>query len=146
MKNTSRRDFIKTTAAAASTLAMAPASYGRIIGANDRVRVGVVGFSSRFKSSLLPAFLPHNTELNFEIVGISLDKNRGDLDRYITSNKIVWPQFFDGKYYQNAVAVQYGVNSIPTTYLIDRNGRIRYKSLRGKSLETAVEQLVAENS
>ena len=74
--STSRRSFIKTTAAAASTLAMAPASYGRIMGANDRVRVGVVGFSSRFKGSLLPAFLTHNEELNFEIVGISDIRNK----------------------------------------------------------------------
>lgn len=82
----------------------------------------------------------------FEIVGISLDKNRTDLDSYVRSNKIEWPQFFDGKYWQNELAVQYGVKSIPITFLIDRNGKIRYKSLRGKQLETAVEQLLAENS
>jgi hypothetical protein len=36
------------------------------------------------------------------------------------------------------------VQSIPTTILVDRSGKIRYKSLRGKQLETAVQQLVAE--
>lgn len=74
----SRRKFIeqttKTVAALyASSLAMraSAASYNRIIGANDRVRVGVVGFSDRFRQSLLPCFKHHNTELNFDIVAVS---------------------------------------------------------------------------
>lgn len=46
-------------------------SYGNIMGANDRVRVGVVGFSDRFKSSLVPAFLNHHKELNFDMVAVS---------------------------------------------------------------------------
>ena len=46
-------------------------SYANIMGANDRVRVGVVGFSDRFRSSLLPAFLNHHKEMNFDVVAIS---------------------------------------------------------------------------
>lgn len=72
----SRRKFIKqsaifTAATYVGTMGMSAKSYGRIIGANDRVRVGVVGFSDRFKSTLLPSFLNHNKELNFDIVGLS---------------------------------------------------------------------------
>lgn len=72
----SRRDFLtKSTKAVAGvylgSLAFSPKSYGRIIGANDRVQVGVVGFSDRFRSSLLPAFLSNNKELNFDIVAVS---------------------------------------------------------------------------
>ncbi|MGV3508317.1 MAG: Gfo/Idh/MocA family protein [Sphingobacteriaceae bacterium] len=75
MKN-SRRQFIKQSAIASAgvylgTIGFSAKSYGRIVGANDRVRVGVVGFSDRFKSSLLPSFLHHNKELNFEIVAVS---------------------------------------------------------------------------
>jgi len=80
----------------------------------------------------------------FEIVGISLDRSRGDLDRYIEQNKIPWPQYFDGKYWQNEVAVIYGISSVPATYLIDKKGKIRYKSLRGAQLERAVKELLAE--
>ena len=80
----------------------------------------------------------------FEIVGISLDRSRDALDNYIAQNKIEWPQYFDGKYWNNDIATQYGVKSIPTTYLIDKRGKIRYKSLRGKQLEDAVERLLAE--
>ncbi|MDQ7949991.1 MAG: Gfo/Idh/MocA family oxidoreductase, partial [Pedobacter sp.] len=71
-----RRKFIKQStvlaaAAYAGTLTSSAKSYSRIIGANDRVRVGIAGFSDRFKDSLLPAFLNHQKELNFDIVGLS---------------------------------------------------------------------------
>jgi thiol-disulfide isomerase/thioredoxin len=81
----------------------------------------------------------------FEIVGISLDRSRSDFDAYLDKYGISWPQFFDGKYWQNDVAVQYGVRSIPATYLIDRKGKIRYKSLRGRQLEVAVQKLLKES-
>jgi predicted dehydrogenase len=72
----SRRDFIKQSTLAAAgvyvgTMGMSAKSYARIIGANDRVNVGVVGFSDRFKSTLLPCFQNHYKELNFDIVALS---------------------------------------------------------------------------
>jgi predicted dehydrogenase len=72
----SRRKFIKQSAIAVAgtylgTMGMTAKSYGNIIGANDRVRVGAVGFSDRFKNSLLPSFLNHHKELNFDIVAVS---------------------------------------------------------------------------
>ncbi|WP_017259634.1 Gfo/Idh/MocA family protein [Pedobacter arcticus] len=75
MDNT-RRKFIKNSAIAAAgtylgTMGLSAKSYGNIIGANDRVRVGVVGFSDRFTSALMPSFLKSNKELNFDIVGVS---------------------------------------------------------------------------
>ncbi len=66
-----RRDFIQKTALGAAALTLSAKSYSRIIGANDKVRVGIVGFSDRFRSSLAPAFLSQNKELNFEIVAVS---------------------------------------------------------------------------
>lgn len=72
----SRRDFIKQTAKAAAGTYMATAgisaqSYARIMGANDRVRVGVVGFSDRHRSSHIPPFMKFYKEMNFDIVGVS---------------------------------------------------------------------------
>ena len=75
--STLRRDFLKQAALAGAAVAVAPhlawsaSSYKRIIGANDRVRVGVVGFSDRHRYSHLPSFLNHYKELNFDIVGVS---------------------------------------------------------------------------
>ena len=75
MKNT-RREFIKKSSLATAgtymgAMAFGAKSYANIIGANDRVRVGVVGFSDRFRSSLLPAFLGHYKEMNFDMVAVS---------------------------------------------------------------------------
>ena len=67
-----RRSFIRTTGAGAAGLALAPASsYAAIQGANDRVRVGIVGYSDRFRGALLPAFLSQAKSTNFEIVALS---------------------------------------------------------------------------
>ncbi|HEY8934317.1 MAG TPA: Gfo/Idh/MocA family oxidoreductase [Cyclobacteriaceae bacterium] len=68
----SRREFIKKSSVAAlGALAFSAKSYSNIIGANDRVNVGIVGFSDRFKSSLLPAFQNHYQELNFDVIAVS---------------------------------------------------------------------------
>lgn len=72
-----RRKFIKTSLQASAALAFSPlitwdaASYKRIIGANDRVRLGVVGFSDRFRQAHFPSFSHHYKELNFDIVAVS---------------------------------------------------------------------------
>jgi len=47
------------------------ASYAKILGANDRVRVGIVGYSDRCRQSLIPAFMMHARELNFDFVAVS---------------------------------------------------------------------------
>jgi predicted dehydrogenase len=66
-----RREFIQKTALGTAGLTLGAKSYSRVLGANDRVRVGIVGFSDRFRGSLAPAFLSLAKELNFEIVAVS---------------------------------------------------------------------------
>jgi hypothetical protein len=70
-----RRTFIRAAAAGAAGLAFAkplPAySYSRILGSNDRVRVGIVGFADRARHSLIPSLQEHAKELNFEISAVS---------------------------------------------------------------------------
>ncbi len=72
----SRRNFLKNGGLASAGimiggLGFSAKSYGRIIGANDRVRVGVIGFSDRHRGSHLPSFMNHYKELNFDIVAVS---------------------------------------------------------------------------
>lgn len=73
--NSTRRTFLQTSALGAAGLSLAagmPASsYARILGANDRVRVGIVGYSGRARGSLIPSFLNHTESKNFELVGVS---------------------------------------------------------------------------
>lgn len=85
----SRRNFIKqSTFATLGALAFSAKSYGNILGANDRVRVGVVGFSDRFRSSLLPSFMNHHQEMNFDMVAVSdLWKKRREEGQSILKEK-----------------------------------------------------------
>ena len=66
-----RREFIQKSALGAAGLTLGAKSYSRIIGANDRVRVGIVGYSDRFRGALSPAFLSLAKELNFEFTAVS---------------------------------------------------------------------------
>ena len=73
---TTRRDFIRQGSMAGvagymGTLGLSASSYRRIIGANDRVRVGVVGFSDRHRNDHIPAFLRSYQEMNFDIIAVS---------------------------------------------------------------------------
>jgi thiol-disulfide isomerase/thioredoxin len=74
----------------------------------------------------------------FEIVGISLDKEEAKLRQFIKDKKMTWAQYFDGKGWQNKLSTKYGVNSIPATYLLDGEGKIVAKDLRGEALEEAI--------
>src|SRR2546422_4299972 len=69
----SRRDFMKTATlgAAGVVIASRASSYAKILGANDRVRVGIVGYSDRCRQALIPAFMMHAKELNFDFVAVS---------------------------------------------------------------------------
>ena len=51
---------------------------------------------------------------------------------------MTWPQFFDGQGWDNKLAVKYGIESIPATFLLDGNGKIIGTDLRGEELEQAV--------
>jgi len=74
----------------------------------------------------------------FEIIGISLDLEREKLAAFIKEKDLSWPQYFDGKGWQNKLAVKYGVNSIPATYLLNKDGRIIAKDLPAEALETEI--------
>jgi peroxiredoxin len=80
----------------------------------------------------------------FKVLGVSLDHDRARLDAYVKANDLAWPQQFDGQGWGNEVARKYGVQSIPHTVLVDRNGRIARIGVRGPTLTAAIEELLAE--
>jgi predicted dehydrogenase len=76
MKKDNRREFLKTSVKAAAAtyvgaMGFSAKSYGNIMGANERVRLGVIGFADRFRQSHVPCFMQHYKELNFDIVALS---------------------------------------------------------------------------
>ncbi len=80
-----RRDFIKKTTLAGLGVSFSASSYARIIGANERVRVGIIGFSDRFRQTLAPSFMNHAKDLNFAFVGVSdiWSRRRDEAEQYL---------------------------------------------------------------
>jgi thiol-disulfide isomerase/thioredoxin len=93
--------------------------------------------------NVLKTYEKHHAD-GFNIIGISLDKEREKLESFIKEKNMTWPQYFDGKGWENKLSTTYGVRSIPATYLLDGNGKIIGKDLRGEQLEEAVTKALAK--
>lgn len=74
----------------------------------------------------------------FEIIGISLDESKPKLTSFLEAQKMTWPQYFDGEMWNNKLATKYGIQAIPATFLLDKEGKIIGKDLRGPELTEAV--------
>lgn len=82
----------------------------------------------------------------FDVVGVSLDRagEREKLVAFTKSHAMPWRQIYDGKYWQAAQAQRYGVQAIPFTLLIGRDGRIAAVGARGEELEPAIKAALAK--
>lgn len=78
----------------------------------------------------------------FEIIGISLDQDREKIEQFVEDNNMEWPQFFDGKGWKNRLAKEYGISKIPSTFLVEKNGKISRKNLRGQRLLLSVGKML----
>ena len=79
----------------------------------------------------------------FEILAVSLDQDRDSWINAIKENEMNWIHVSDLKYWENEVARQYGINSIPSNFLIDcKTGLIVSKGLRGRMLENTLSDLL----
>ncbi|HEX3857868.1 MAG TPA: TlpA disulfide reductase family protein [Verrucomicrobiae bacterium] len=87
--------------------------------------------------NVIATYQKHHAQ-GFEIIGVSLDQNQTKLADFIKSKDMTWQQFFDGQGWGNKLAVKYGIESIPATFLLDSDGKIIGKDLRGEALEQAV--------
>src|SRR3954471_12921411 len=73
-----------------------------------------------------------------QMVGISLDQDRGALDRVVKERKFVWPQYFDGKGWENAIWKEWGENGIPFTVLLSPDGQVLWKGHPGDGLKDQI--------
>lgn len=83
-------------------------------------------------------------EKGFEIVGISLDQDKGAMEAALKQHEMTWSQYFDGAGWENKISKSYGIDSIPAAWLIDKKGMLRETGLRGEALGAGVEKLLAE--
>ena len=79
---------------------------------------------------------------NFVILGVSLDQKRDKWVGAIKSEGMTWPNVSDLKYWQSEVGAMYNVKAIPYTVLLDKEGKILVKNLRGDELYRKVESLI----
>ncbi len=81
----------------------------------------------------------------FEIYSVSLDRNKPDWERAITQDKLDWKYHVsDLKFWYGKAANDYGISSIPTNFLVDENGVIIAKNLRGSELHVTIDRLIEE--
>jgi peroxiredoxin len=93
--------------------------------------------------NVLKTYEKHHAK-GFDIVGISLDNTKDKLTKFIEDKKMPWRQYFDGLGWKSKLGAKYGVNSIPATYLLDKEGKIIAKNLRGDALEEAVAKALSK--
>lgn len=78
----------------------------------------------------------------FTVYSVSLDRNKQDWVRAIQQDGLVWPHHVsDLKMWNSAAAARYNITAIPATYLIDENGVVLAKNLRGQALENALAKM-----
>jgi peroxiredoxin len=97
--------------------------------------------------------IPHERELlkrhkaaRFALLGVNCDSTREKMRRGMTEESITWPNWFDGSVNAGPIAARYHVASLPTIYVLDADGVIRARDVRGKALNAAVETLLARES
>jgi peroxiredoxin len=78
----------------------------------------------------------------FDILGVSLDREKEAWLKAIADDQLAWHQVSDLKFWQSEAAVKYGIQSIPCTLLLDKEGKIIAKNLRGEELSKKLAELL----
>lgn len=81
---------------------------------------------------------------NFTVLGVSLDQPNAKEKwlKAIQDDHLTWTHVSDLKFWKNEVAVQYGINAIPQNFLVDPQGKIVAKNIRGEELQTTLQKLL----
>jgi hypothetical protein len=95
------------------------------------------------------AMVPHERSLvkrlegkPFALIGVNLDKDRDELKKVEEKNQITWRSFFDGR--RGPITQQWKIQGVPTIYVLDQKGVIRYKDVQDKEMDKAVDALIKE--
>jgi thiol-disulfide isomerase/thioredoxin len=78
----------------------------------------------------------------FEIIGINVDNDRADADAFVKQHKLTWPQIVEAGGMDSRLAIEYGIISLPTMFLVDGQGKVVNRNLRVSELEKQLEKLL----
>jgi hypothetical protein len=97
------------------------------------------------------AMVPHERSLvkrmeskPFALIGINFDQNRESCKKAEQRNQMTWRSFCDGRE-NGPIGDQWNIRGLPTIYVLDSKGVIRYKNVFDKDMDQAVDALVNEN-
>jgi peroxiredoxin len=80
----------------------------------------------------------------FEILGISLDEDDDAWKKAIAKDKITWPQVIDRGGWEANTALRWNIMALPTSYLVDKEGRLVAMDLEKKDLEKVLKELLGK--
>ena len=80
----------------------------------------------------------------FALIGVNSDRDREALKDTLKEERITWRSFWNGGGTDGPISREWGVRGWPTIYIIDAKGVIRYKNVRGPSLDQAIDALLKE--
>ncbi len=80
----------------------------------------------------------------FALLGINSDQDREALKTVMKEEEITWRSWWDGGSTSGPIASQWNVQGWPTIYVLDAEGVIRFKNVRGEKMDEAVDTLLAE--
>lgn len=78
------------------------------------------------------------------IISVSLDKDAAKWKEAIVKDKLTWTQVSHLKFWNEPIAAQYEVQSIPATFILDATGNLVAKDLRGEELKAKIIELLAK--
>ena len=84
----------------------------------------------------------HSKGLN--IIGVSLDKDASKWKEAIAKDQLAWAQVSNLKFWDEPIAKQYQVESIPATFILDADGKVVARDLRGEELRAKIIELLAK--
>jgi thiol-disulfide isomerase/thioredoxin len=79
-----------------------------------------------------------------EIIGINLDSNKTKMEAFIKQNSLEWKQSCSGKAWKDETVTRYGVNSLPSLWVVDKKGILRSFNTKGKELRDVISTLLSE--
>jgi hypothetical protein len=80
----------------------------------------------------------------FALIGINSDRDREALKEVMEKEEITWRSWWDGGNTSGPIATQWNVSGWPTIYVLDADGVIRNKNVRGPAMDKAVDELLEE--
>ena len=90
----------------------------------------------------LSAIYPSLKTKGFEIYGISIDENIEDWKKAVAADKIAWLQVNENGGWNAPVANLWKIDQIPTSYLLDKQGKIVARDLEGRQLDAKINELL----